>query len=425
MDKNKFYVIITAFAAGILGTAVALALFINYADNEDFRNFFALPDNFTDKVDRTVEDVDGKSVDTTVPQHALWDERVPAVVERVQPAVVAIAVTKDLPKYRRGTMDPFFKEFLMIRFFNDFFSDREFGSAPQGEPEYEETRVGGGSGFFVSSDGMIVTNRHVIKDIDADYTVITSDGEEHEATVLARDPVYDLAYLKIEGQDFSYLEFADSDQIKLGQSVLAIGNALDEFRNTVTSGIISGLNRTLMAGTGNGTSEVLEQAIQTDAAINPGNSGGPLLNLDGQVIGVNTAMSLRGQLIGFALPSNLIQRGLKQVRETGKIARAWLGVRYQLVTDELIKKNNLQVEHGAIILRGQDPSELAVIPGSPADKAGLRENDIILEVEDKKITPEHSLVRAIAGRIPGEEIILKISRAGEERTIKVTLEERE
>ncbi len=425
MDKSKFSVIITSFATGILGTAVALALFINYADNEELRGFFALPGNMAEEVVSPQNNVAKVPAETAEKEFGSWDEHVPAVIEKVQPAVVAIAVTKDLPKYRRGINNPFFEEFFNDPFFQDFFGQRRFDSAPQGETEYEETQIGGGSGFLVSSDGMIVTNKHVVDQVDADYTVITNDGEEYEASVLARDPVYDLAYLKIEGQDFSYLEFADSDQIKLGQSVLAIGNALDEFRNTVTSGIISGLNRTLMAGTGNGTSEVLEQAIQTDAAINPGNSGGPLLNLDGQVIGVNTAMSLRGQLIGFALPSNLIQRGLKQVRETGKIARAWLGVRYQLVTDELIKKNNLQVEHGAIILRGQDPSELAVIPGSPADKAGLRENDIILEVEDKKITPEHSLVRAIAGRIPGEEIILKISRAGEERTIKVTLEERE
>ena len=357
------------------------------------------------------------------------DDKISAVIQDVQPAVVTIAVTKDLPVNQVPQNNGSFNDFFSDPFFDNF-----FGRNQQSQPDAQEQdqdqntikrHIGGGSGFFVSSDGLLVTNKHVVDDEDADYTIITHDGTKYDAKVLAKDPVFDLAYLKVDGSDFKYLEFADSDKLQLGQTVLAIGNALDEFRNTVTKGIVSGLNRHFLAGQGDGTAEVIEQAIQTDAAINPGNSGGPLINLDGKVIGVNTAVSLEGQLIGFSLPSNLVQRGVDQVQSTGKISRAWLGVRYQIITDELVQKNNLKVDHGALILRGADQTELAVIPGSPADKAGLRENDIILEVDGKKIDTDSSLSSQVAGHSPGDTIMLKISRAGEEKQVSVTLEERE
>jgi serine protease Do len=426
MSKNAFSQPLISVASGAVGAALTLiiALLVGV-------NFFPM-DIKTDVT--SPPSIDQIPTDTAIyipsePSLEAWDNHITATIAKVQPAVVSIAVTKDLPKYRTQARDPFYGGF-----FDDPFFDQFFGRVPQGrqesdlELETERTHVGGGSGFLVSSDGIVVTNRHVINDESAEYTVITLDGSEFEAKVLARDPFFDLAYLKIEpkdGNEFPYLDFADSDQIKLGQSVLAIGNALDEFRNTVTRGIVSGLNRKLMAGTGYGSAEIIEQAIQTDAAINPGNSGGPLLNINGQVIGVNTAVSLQGQLIGFALPSNLVKRGLDQVKTTGKISRAWLGIRYQLITDDLIKKNNLKVDHGALILRGADPTELAVMPGSPADKAGLRENDIILEINGQKITEERSLASIIATLYPGDTAELKISRAGEDQTITVTLEERE
>ncbi|MDD5726056.1 MAG: trypsin-like peptidase domain-containing protein [Patescibacteria group bacterium] len=338
--------------------------------------------------------------------------RVIAAIEKVQPAVVTIVITKDLPKYVASPgLDPFF---------NGFFSD-----PPQNNPtppQTEKTRIGGGSGFFVSADGMIVTNRHVVSDEEADYTVVTSDGKKYPAKILARDAILDLAILKVEGKDFRFLTFGDSDKLKLGQTVLAIGNALDEFRNTVTSGIVSGLNRRLTAGD-NGGAELIESAIQTDAAINPGNSGGPLVDVNGQVIGINTAMALDGQSVGFALPSNSIKRDVEQVQQSGKIIRPFLGVRYQLVNDELISKNQLKVTHGAIVTRGQDASELAVLPGSPADKAGLKENDIILQVDGVDINEEHSLSALIARRMPGDKIQIKISRGGEEQVLTATLEE--
>lgn len=192
------------------------------------------------------------------------EDRVVSAVSRVQPAVVSIMVTKDLPKYERYyQMDPFFEDFFSDPFFEGLIQDRR----PPGKPQEMESRhIGGGSGFFVTQDGLIVTNKHVVLDEEAEYTVVTFEGEKHEARVLVRDPFFDLAYLKVEGQGFPFLELADSDQIKLGQTVLAVGNALDEFRNTVTMGIVSGLDRRLTAGSSNGSSEVIESAIQTDAA---------------------------------------------------------------------------------------------------------------------------------------------------------------
>lgn len=338
--------------------------------------------------------------------------RIIAAIEKVQPAVVTIVITKDLPKYTASPgLDPFF---------DGFFSGPSLNNPMP--PQTEKTQIGGGSGFFVSADGMIVTNRHVVSDEQAEYTVVTYDGQKYPAKVLARDAVLDLAVLKVEGKDFKFLTFGDSDKLKLGQTVLAIGNALDEFRNTVTTGIVSGLNRRLTAGDKGGV-ELIESAIQTDAAINPGNSGGPLVDLNGQVIGINTAMALDGQSVGFALPSNSVKRDVEQVQQVGRIIRPHLGVRYQLVTDELISKKQLKVTHGAIVARGQDASELAVLPGSPADKAGLKENDIILQVDGIDINEEHSLSALIARRMPGDMIQLKISRAGAEQTLTATLEE--
>jgi len=273
-----------------------------------------------------------------------------------------------------------------------------------------------------SADGLIVTNKHVVEDTEADYTVLTRDGRKLPAKVLARDPVLDLAVLKVDGQNFPYLTFADAGTLKIGQTVIAIGNALDEFRDTVTKGIVSGLNRRLTADDAE-SQVVLEEAIQTDAAINPGNSGGPLIDLHGRVVGVNTAMSYSGQLIGFALPGTLAQRDAEQVQTTGRITRSFLGVRYLVIDEDLITKNQLKVDHGVLIARGQNPTDLAVIPGSPADKAGLLENDIILSVNGTAIDDEHSLSALIGNFDPGATITLRIQRHGEEKDVSVTLEE--
>lgn len=191
----------------------------------------------------------------------------------------------------------------------------------------------------------------------------------------------------------------------------------------MTKGVISGLGRRVTAGDNRGLSEVIEGAIQTDAAINPGNSGGPLVNLAGEVIGVNTAVSRAGQLIGFAIPINEAKRAIASVKKSGKIVRPWLGVRYVIVTEELAKKNQLSVAYGALILRGDNRTDFSVIPGSPADKAGLQENDIILSVDGTRVDEDHPLSRTIARKNPGDTVTLKVLSKGKEKVVKVELGE--
>jgi len=285
--------------------------------------------------------------------------------------------------------------------------------------------IGGGSGFFISEDGLIVTNKHVISDPGVDYTVITQDGGKWPAKVLALDPSFDLGVLKIQSASGSFpaLQLGDSDALKTGQTVIAIGNALAEFQNSVTKGIISGLNRQLYAGD-YGSEELIEEAIQTDAAINPGNSGGPLITLDGKVIGMNTAISDNGQSLGFALPSSVLQRAVDSVRKYGRIVRPWIGVRYIPVDADVQTQEKLPYPYGALVRGGTSKTEPAVEPGSPAEKAGLKAEDVILEVDGEHVGESRSLSSLISRHSPGDQVILKILRAGKEIQIPLTLEER-
>ncbi|MFH1078369.1 MAG: trypsin-like peptidase domain-containing protein [Patescibacteria group bacterium] len=314
------------------------------------------------------------------------DEQTIGVVEKTLPAVVSIRMTMDLPS--DGIQ-----------------------------------RLGGGSGFFVSSDGLLVTNRHVVEDESASYTVVMRDGTELAAKVLARDPVLDLAILDVDGANHPFLTFAESRGLKTGQTVIAIGNALDEFRNTVTKGIISGLNRRLTAKDAYDESVVLEEAIQTDAAINPGNSGGPLIDLYGRVVGVNTAMSFSGQLIGFALPSELAARDVLQVQKVGRITRPFLGIRYVPITEELAASEHLPAATGVLVSHGSGPDDVAVVPGSPAEAAGLLERDILLAVNGVAIGDDLSLASVIGHYVPGDTVTLRILRDGGTLDIPVTLAE--
>jgi serine protease Do len=344
------------------------------------------------------------------------------VVKKTSPSVVSIIISKkvkDLYSANSGIAPDL----------NNFF---EFGwpfnyrlQQPELSPEEAEKKqeIGGGSGFIVSEDGLILTNKHVVIDDLAEFEVVTYDNQKYPAKVLAKDPINDLAVLKIDAKDLKPLTLGDSDKIEIGQTVIAIGNSLSEFRNTVTRGVVSGINRRVEAG-GAGISEVLEEAIQTDAAINPGNSGGPLLNLAGEVIGINTAISQSGQLIGFAIPINGAKQVIESIKETGKIVRPFLGVRYIILNKQIAEANKIAVDYGALIVKGAKPEDLAVVPGSPADKAGLVENDIILELNGEKVDDNHSLARMLAKSEPGQEVELKIWHKGEEKTVKVKLEER-
>lgn len=339
----------------------------------------------------------------------------PDLVDQSTKAVVSIVITRDVPKYRSLFDAPSGFPF----FFSDPFERRGYDSG-----ETERRTVGEGSGFFISSDGTIVTNKHVVEDAEASYTVIMSDKKEYSARVLARDPVQDIAILKVDGGDFPALHLGDSDRIRVGQTAIAIGNSLGEFSNTVSRGIVSGLKRSLIAGSGFGASERLSGIIQTDAAINPGNSGGPLLDLSGNVIGVNVAMAQGAQNIGFAIPVNNIKNALVEVKETGKISAPFLGVRYVIITPQIQKDNNLPVDSGALVIRGERMTDLAVVPGSPADKAGILENDIILEMDGTVINEETPLGDIIASKRSGDTITVKVWRKGETKTLSITLEER-
>jgi len=341
------------------------------------------------------------------------------MVEKSSPAVVSIIISKDISKMRNLFQSPF-NDFFDP--FGDLFNNN--GNQTDQNVPTEKTKIGGGTGFFINSTGMIVTNRHVVEDTQADYLVITSDGKEYPAKVLARDPIRDFAVIKIEGDNFPVLETGDSDALKVGQTVIAIGNSLGEFSNTVSKGIISGLKRNLVAGSGFGQTEKLTNIIQTDAAINPGNSGGPLLNINGQIVGINVAIAQGAQSVGFTIPINQVKKIINQVETKGKISVPFLGVRYVLINQEMQKANNLEFDYGAMVLRGEKLSDLAVVPGSPADKAGIVEGDIILEINGTKIDDSNNIADMIAKSNVGDEIDLKIQHKGAIKDKKIILEER-
>lgn len=283
------------------------------------------------------------------------------------------------------------------------------------------TQSGAGTGIIIREDGLILTNKHVIPESSSKITVVGSDGQEYEGSVLARDPFNDIAYVKIAGNGFTPAELGDSDQVVVGQKVVAIGNALGEFDNTVTSGIISGIGRPVTAGDATGEVERLQDLFQTDAAINPGNSGGPLVDINGKVIGMNTAIADNAENIGFAIPINQAKAGIVSVENTGKLTKPYLGVRYVSITKEYAKANSLPVEQGAYVIGGD--SRPAIIDGSPAAKAGLREKDIIVKVNGQDVTKTSSLVTLIGKYQVGDEIVLRILREGQPQEVKVKLEE--
>jgi serine protease Do len=329
------------------------------------------------------------------------------VVKEASPAVVSIVVTQDLSRSAGFGYDPFFPF---------------FGSPQENGNEPNLQQVGAGSGFFVSADGLILTNKHVVSEETADYTVITEDGEEYRAEVVARDPRNDLAILKVEIQNAPFLTLAESDKIQIGQKVVAIGYSLGQYENTVTSGVVSGMGRSVTAGSSEGI-EQLEGVIQTDAAINPGNSGGPLLNTAAQVIGINTAVDRQGQLVGFAIPSNDAAKALESYEKNGKIIRPFLGIRYVMVNKALAERQSLGRDYGALLISGDLPTEFAVVPGSPAEDAGLKENDIILEVDGEKLSGETTIARILRNKNVDDTISLKVFSEGQEKTVRVTLVE--
>jgi serine protease Do len=344
-----------------------------------------------------------------------YEKAVIEAVKRVSPSVVSITVSKNVPIIERCPYNPFGDLPFDIReFFGEqlpqFYAPCEKGEKMQ--------KVGSGTGFIISSDGLILTNKHVVLDEKASYAVLTNDGKKYEAKVLARSPIEDLAILKIEARNLPVASLGNSDTLELGQTAIAIGNALGEFRNTVSVGVISGLARTVTAG-GMGYEETIHNVIQTDAAINPGNSGGPLVNLKGEVIGINTAMASGAENIGFAIPINKAKRDIESVKTKGKIEAPFLGIRYLIINSELAKEKKLSVDYGALI--DSDGKNPAIVSGSPAERAGLKKGDIILEINGQKITEDNTLGSIISRFSPGDIIDLKILRDGKELNLKVVL----
>ncbi|OGE08853.1 hypothetical protein A3A60_00675 [Candidatus Curtissbacteria bacterium RIFCSPLOWO2_01_FULL_42_26] len=316
------------------------------------------------------------------------------VVDEVSPSVVTVSA--QTPKRRILQFNPF------------------GGGLTPGQQGGEPQDIG--TGFIVSEDGLIVTNKHVVSLSGATYKVITKDNKEYDVKQINKDPVNDIAILKIDASDLKAVELGDSANLKVGQFVVAIGTALGEFRNTVTTGVISGLGRGINAGSVfEGSVERLDDVIQTDAAINPGNSGGPLMNSSGQVIGINVAVAQGAQNVGFAIPINIVKTSLDNFKTTGKFpAKPFLGVQYQLITQQSALLND--VVQGAYIID--------VVAGSPADNAGIKQDDIITEFDGQKLTGENgALSDIISKKKVGDVVKVKVYRNGQTLDVEATLSE--
>ncbi len=323
------------------------------------------------------------------------------VAEKVSPSVVTVGISKT-------------QKTLKFPGFGQFF----YFGLPQEKEEKIEQDIA--TGFILTRDGLIVTNKHVVSDASAKYRVITKDDKTYDVKKIYRDPTNDIAILKIDASGLSPVELGDSSKLKVGQFVIAIGTALGEFRHTVTTGVISGIGRSITAGSPlEGYVEQLDNVIQTDAAINPGNSGGPLLNSLGQVIGVNVAVSAEGQNIGFALPINIVKDSIKNFNETGQFSRPFLGVRYRMISKETAILND--VPEGAYVVE--------VVSGSPAEKAGIKVGDILTYMDDKRVSDtEGGLAKIISSKKVGDVVEITLWRdQKEKKTIKtkVTLGESE
>lgn len=281
------------------------------------------------------------------------------------------------------------------------------------------TQEGAGSGIIVSDDGIILTNKHVIDDADT-VSVVLEDGTTYEKVkVVATDPLNDIAFLQVpDVSSLPVAELGDSSTVRVGQQVIAIGNSLGQYQNTVTSGIISGTGRPISAQSGSSV-ETLNDLFQTDAAINPGNSGGPLLNTSGQVIGINTAIAQNAEGIGFSIPINAVKGMLKQILAGVKAEHAYLGVRYVPVNAAVAKKFDLSVQTGAYVYA--DGGQAAVVSGSPADKVGIKSGDVITEINGVMVGKSGGVSSLIAEYAPGDVIEITIVRGQDTKTFKLTL----
>lgn len=389
----KGWFLIIVFLLGLLGGASASYIFYLKLKQEIINAGVPIIHS-----ERVVE-IEKEYIPQTTQEQKIID-----VVKESSPSVVSIVAYKDMPVYEQSYSQDFF--FIIPRL-------EQKGT--------ERQQVGAGTGFIVSEDGLILTNKHVVSDVDAEYVVVMTDNKEYNAKVLARDPVQDLAIMKIEGgNNLKPLRLGNVDDIQIGQTVIAIGNALGRFQNTVSVGVVSGLGRTIVATGTDLTTERLEDIIQTDTAINRGNSGGPLINLKGEVVGINTAISTEGQGIGFAISIDKAKRSIEQVKTIGKISYPYMGLRYVILDKEVSKARGVDVDYGALVVGDNDS---AVIKDSPAEEAGIKEGDIILEMNGEKVTKDNSLARIISKYNPFEKVNLKVLRDGQEIYLNIVLGE--
>lgn len=323
------------------------------------------------------------------------------VANNASPAVVTVSIKTQVNN--QPQFDPFSDPFGMFRQFN------------QQQPQTQNVEQDIGSGFIIDSNGLVVTNKHVVSDTTATYKVVTNDNKTFDVQNIYRDPTNDLAILKINSTGLKAIDMGDSNNLKVGQFVVAIGTALGEFRHTVTTGVVSGLGRGITAGSPfEGSVEQLDNVIQTDAAINPGNSGGPLLNLSGQVIGINTAVSQQGQNIGFAIPINVVKTAIDTFNKTGQFNRPFLGVEYQMIDLKTALQNS--AVQGAYVQ--------SVVADSPAAKAGVQSGDILTKIDGQRVdgSDPNGLSKLIANHKVGDKVQVELWRNGNTQTVTVTLE---
>lgn len=359
-----------------LFTGFSILLYFLVRDNYQNIDFGAFANN-----DKKIFSTSQKDTSSVIKREVVQEESaVIDVINKAKPAVVSIVA-------ERSGVDPF----------SGFYS-RESGI---------------GTGFLVK-DGYVFTNRHVV-DAELNYKVVLNDSKAtFDVVEINKDPLNDFAILKINtnGGVLPYLELGDSDSIRVGQTVIAIGNALGELGNTASKGIVSGIGRTIETGDAFSGSEVLDNVIQTDAALNAGNSGGPLLDLSGKVVGINVARVINGDNLGFSIPVNSIKTVYEGFKQFGEIRRPYIGIEYRYLTKENTIYNRMP--EGALILR--------IIPGSPADKSGLRRGDIITHVDNKRMDETTKISWVISKKNVGDEVTLKIDRDGSELNLKVKLE---
>ena len=392
MNKSKF----SGIALLLIGVAIGGLVFTNFSATSEPRE----NEVYTAAPATTIAPAKDRTVSSLRDLNNAFVE----IAETVNPTVVTVFTEKVY--HSRGSDRPSVFDF----FRDDFFSSPRRGRNQSPGREYRQQGLG--SGVIVSPDGYILTNNHVIDDTDSIY-VRTLDNRAYPAEIIGADPKTDIAVIKIEAKNLPAINTGDSDNLRVGEWVLAIGSPLSpDLNHTVTQGIVSAKGRSDV-----GLAEY-EDFIQTDAAINPGNSGGALVNLDGELIGINTAIASRNggfQGIGFAVPVNMTNRVMNSLIKHGKVIRGWLGVSIQNITEQMADAMKLETIDGVLV------SE--VVKGSPADKAGFQEEDVVVELKGEKVRNVQELRNRIAATTPGTTVNLKVIRRGSEKMLAVTLGE--